>query len=348
MRLKTSRIPALLLFITAFLAACSHQGKKSSEPPSPPPSSQTTGYDAELTGFEYPFPVKFHEFESQRQSVKMAYLEVEPEKPNGRTVVLLHGKNFSAAYWKSTILSLTNAGYRVIAPDQIGFGKSTKPAAYQFTFQALAENTRGLLEKLNVSKASVIGHSMGGMLATRFALMYPDTVEKLILVNPIGLEDWKTMVSYRTVDQNYQQELKATPESIKEYQRQAYFAGEWKSEYDSLVEVLGGWTKNPDYPRVAWNAALASDMIFTQPVMYEFNRIRVPTLLIIGQRDRTAIGRAWAPKEIADKMGNYPALGRKAARAIPGARLVEIAKVGHMPQVENFPVYEKAVLGFLK
>src|SRR6266487_5151615 len=85
--------------------------------------------------------------------------------------------------------------------DQIGFGKSSKPHAYQFTFQALAENTNGLLDHLGVGRVHVVGHSMGGMLGTRFALIFPDRTDRLVLVNPIGLEDWKTVVPYLTVDQ---------------------------------------------------------------------------------------------------------------------------------------------------
>jgi len=101
-------------------------------------------------------------------------------------------------------------------------------------------------------------------------------------------------------------------------------------------------------PRVAWCSALTYDMVFTQPVVHEFPRLGVPTLLIIGQRDRTAVGKAWAPKEVAARMGDYPALGKKAARAIPGARLVEIPGVGHLPQVEAFEAYREALITFLQ
>jgi pimeloyl-ACP methyl ester carboxylesterase len=89
-------------------------------------------------------------------------------------------------------------------------------------------------------------------------------------------------------------------------------------------------------------------MIFTQPVLYEFPLLHVPTLLIIGQRDRTAIGRGWASKDVAATLGDYPTLGRKAAAAIPGAKLVEIEGVGHLPQVEAFPRYRDALLAFLR
>src|SRR5678816_4545812 len=89
-------------------------------------------YGPELEGFDYPHPVERHALASQGDKLAMAYMDVAPTRPNGRTVVLLHGKNFCAATWERTIAALTQAGFRVIAPDQIGFCKSTKPAHYQF------------------------------------------------------------------------------------------------------------------------------------------------------------------------------------------------------------------------
>jgi len=303
--------------------------------------------DPELTQYGYPFPVRMHSVDTQQQRLAMAYMDVPAEKPNGRTVVLLHGKNFSGAYWAPTIRALTAEGYRVIAPDQIGFGKSAKPAAYQFTFQGLSANTRNLLDTLGVDRFALVGHSMGGMLAARMALMFPDRVERLALINPIGLEDWKLVAPYHTVDENLAQELRATPESIREYQRVNYFGGTWKPEYEPLVEILAGWTRHPEYKRVAWHAALTSDMVFTQPVVYELDALKVPTLLVIGQRDRTAIGKDRVPKDVAERMGDYPALGKSAARRIPGARLVEIAEAGHLPQVDAFNTYIRALSAFV-
>src|ERR1700733_10390534 len=94
-------------------------------------------YGPELQGFEYPYPVAHFNFPSQRQTLQMAFMDVQPKNPNGRTAVLMHGKNFCAATWRTTIDALTDAGYRVIAPDQIGFCKSTKPERYQYSFQQL-------------------------------------------------------------------------------------------------------------------------------------------------------------------------------------------------------------------
>ncbi len=313
----------------------------------PKPSEAVAGFDARLTQFSYPFPVKQFTLQSQNQSLEMAYMDIAAENPNGKTVLLLHGKNFSGFYWEKTIRSLTARGFRVIVPDQIGFGKSSKPERYQFSFQGLSRNTKDLLDSLQIGKVAVVGHSMGGMLASRFALMYPEATSSLTLVNPIGLEDWKTMASYKSIDEIYRQELKATRDSIREYQKMAYYDGQWKPEYEAMIEAAAGWTTHPDFPKVAWNSALTAEMIFTQPVMYEFARIKAPTLLIIGLRDKTAIGRAWAAPEVAAKMGDYTRLGKQTARAIPKSRLVELRGVGHMPQVEAYSQYEKALLDFL-
>jgi pimeloyl-ACP methyl ester carboxylesterase len=136
-------------------------------------------YGPELEGFAYPYDVQRFSFKSQRQDVGMAYMDVKPASPNGRTVVLLHGANFCAATWGDTIAALREAGYRVIALDQIGFCKSSKPESYQFSLQQLATNTKALLDSLGISRATIIGHSMGGMLAIRHALMFSDNVVRL-------------------------------------------------------------------------------------------------------------------------------------------------------------------------
>jgi len=292
-------------------------------------------YGPQLEGFDYPHEVRRFDFESQRQPLSMAYLDIAPQKANGRTVVLLHGKNFCAATWESAIAALTGAGYRVIAPDQIGFCKSGKPERYQFTLAQLADNTHALLQKLGVTRAAIVGHSMGGMLAARYALQYPQDTQQLVLVNPIGLEDWRAEgVPWRSVDAWYANELKTDFDSIRKYQQAVYYGGQWKPEYDRWVTMLGGMYAGAGKERVAWNQALTSDMVFNQPVLYEFPRIRVPTTLLIGQRDRTAIGKDLAPPELAKRLGDYPELGKRAARLIPRASLVEFDDLGHSPQVE--------------
>lgn len=309
----------------------------------------TPTFGPRLEGFEYPHPVRTFAFDSQRQQLEMAYLDVAPTgAANGRSVVLLHGKNFCAATWESTIAALAGAGYRVIAPDQIGFCKSDKPERYQFSFAQLAANTRALLDSLGIERPVVVGHSMGGMLAARYALQYPDAVERLALVNPIGLEDWKALgVPWQDVDAWFAAERRTTFDSIRRYQLDVYYGGQWKPEYTRWVEMLAGLYAGPGGERVAWNQALTSDMVFNQPVVHEFGNIAVPTTLFIGQKDRTAIGRDRAPEALKARLGDYPALGRRAAEAIPRATLVTFDDLGHSPQVEAPARFERALLDAL-
>lgn len=312
--------------------------------------AETPRYGERLEGFSYPHPLKQFGFQSQGQTLEMGYMDVAPSgQANGRTAVLMHGKNFCGATWEATITSLSQAGYRVIAPDQIGFCTSTKPARYQYSFQQLALNTRALLDQLGVDKVSLVGHSTGGMLATRFALMFPQQTEKLVMVNPIGLEDWKAQgVPYRTVDQWYARELKTSAEGIRQYEQKTYYDGRWKPEYDKWVDMLAGLFKGPGREAVAWNSALIYDMIYTQPVYHEFPNLKVPTVLMIGDRDTTAIGSDIAPPEVKARIGQYQNLGKQVAKLIPGAELVEFKGLGHAPQMEEPERFHKALLNGLQ
>ena len=311
--------------------------------------ADTPSYGKQLEGFKYPYPLSKFEFESQGKKLEMGYMDVAAQgKANGKTVVLLHGKNFCGATWEDSIKALSSAGYRVVAPDQIGFCTSSKPKQYQYTFQQLATNTHALLAKLGVDKATIIGHSTGGMLATRYALMYPQQTQQLVMVNPIGLEDWKALgVPYRTVDQWYARELKVTAEGIRKYEQNTYYAGRWKPEYDKWVDMLAGLSNGPGKEVVAWNSALIYDMIFTQPVFYEFPKLTVPTLLMIGDADTTAIGSDIVSPELKAKLGNYKVLGKDVANMIPGAKLVEFPGMGHAPQMEDPVGFNKALISGL-
>ncbi|MFP5519991.1 MAG: alpha/beta fold hydrolase [Bdellovibrionia bacterium] len=336
----------IVLFLTFFAVACSHTEQKTESQSSTSQTAVPTltpQFDARLTGFEYPHPVKTFKILRQGQTLEMAYMDITPQtdKPLKGTFVLFHGKNFSGFYYKDIIRHLLENNYRVIVPDQVGFGKSSKPETFYYSFMALSEMTYQLLQSLNAQEFNLLGHSMGGMLATRYALMYPQQVKKLYLVNPIGLEDYKTLTSFKSYDEVLIQELGNSPKRVREYQQTAYYAGEWKPEYEALIQPAIGWIQGPDRALIAKNSALTALMIFNEPVVYEFKYLTMPVELIIGERDRTAIGKAWAPAANKEKMGLYPQLGPKTQRAMPKAQLRRLKNLGHVPFIENFAEFKK-------
>lgn len=313
--------------------------------------AQTVFDEAEPLGiamenYPYPYPVQYFDFEIEEIDVRMAYMDVKPSgTPNGETVVLFHGKNFFGAYWEDTINFLRENGYRVVVPDQIGFGKSSKPDIH-YSFHLLAQNTKRLLNQLGVQNATIVGHSMGGMLATRFALMYPVTTTHLVLENPIGLEDYRLKVPFKTIEAAYEGLLKRSEDGIRNYFK-TYFV-EWDESYERFVQVHYRWTLSGEYPRMAWSMAATYEMVYTQPVVHEFPYVKVPTLLVIGQEDRTTLGRGDVDPEVLQTLGQYPELGKKTADAIPNSKLVELDNVGHIPHLSAQDDFHQALLDYIE
>ena len=293
---------------------------------------------------KYPYPVKYLNINMDGQDAKMAFMDIKPSAPNGQSVILFHGKNFTGFYWKEVIAFLSGAGYRVIVPDQLGWGLSTKPNA-KYTFEMLAQNNMRLLDSLQIDKINVIGHSMGGMLAARFALMYPERTAKLILEDPLGLEDYRKFIPYKTMEQQYKKELSATYASYKKYQQTYYPI--WKAEYEQYVIAQAEPLQQKDFTSVAWVNALTYQMIYEQPVFYDLSKLNIPTLLLVGHLDRTVVGKEMLPAKKQKRYGNYPALATNAGKKIKNSKVVILPGVGHIPHIQSIEIFRKNVLSFL-
>jgi len=291
------------------------------------------------------YEVRFLDVTVQGQRLRLAYRDVSPAaRAVAGAVLLLHGKNFSGAYWEETIEALAAAGYRVVAPDQIGFGRSSHPDLH-YSFHLLATLTAQLLDAIGLQRVAVVGHSMGGMLAARFALLFPDRVTKLVLEDPIGLEDYRQLVPYLPLEKQYEMELGQTGQKMLDFQK-AYYV-QWRPEFEAWVREQAEPIASGEWPRFALASSLTYEMIYQQPILYELPALRVPTLLVIGDKDRTVVGKARLPPELRSVAGNYPELGRKASRAIPGSRLVEVPDVGHIPHLEAPKEFRRILLGYL-
>lgn len=299
-----------------------------------------------LENYPAPFPVKYFALTVEGQVVRMAYMDVAAEgTANGKTAVLFHGKNFFGDYWRDTAHLLARNGWRVVIVDQIGFGRSSKPDI-GYSFYTLGSTTKALLTHLGIDKVTVIAHSMGGMVATRFTLMYPETVDRVVLEDPIGMEDYRVKVPAAATDDLTKATLAETEENALKF-HQGYYP-QWKPEYAVWAQLQSRALQGGEGPRGAKASALTYQMIFREPVCYEFGLLKPPTLLMVGDKDRAAIGKNRVSDEVRATLGQNLELAKKvAAQLPPGSKLITYPGVGHVPHFEATEKFQQDLLEFI-
>lgn len=299
------------------------------EPPAAPPADWGA-LSITLEDVPYPHPVAYLPFVLEGQDVRMAYMDVAPlGTANGKSVILLHGMNFFAEAWTDTIDILRKEGYRVIAIDQIGYGRSSKPILH-YSISTHAMNTKRLLDHLGIQVTDIVTHSMGGMVASRFAALYPDAVGNLAMINQIGLTDTRAGRPARDIMEIYKGVLARDYPEIVRGMRNYYV--QWKPEYLKYVKIHYGWTRSGDWPRMAMVRAWQQHAIANDPVVYDWPHIKARTLVIGGEKDGP----------------NYPALARRVADTVPNGQVFIIPGVGHNPQFEAPGQLYPPLLKFLK
>jgi pimeloyl-ACP methyl ester carboxylesterase len=326
-----------LLFATALLSPVPALGAEAVQP-----------LGTDLEAFAYPWPVQRMPVAIGAEQGQMSYMDVAPTaRANGRTAVLLHGKNFCGATWETSAKSLAANGYRVLIPDQVGFCKSSKPKSAQYSFAMMAGFTKRMMQRAGVERAVIVGHSTGGMLAMHFAMLYPQAAERLVLVNPLGLNDVVAEgVPYTPLDKLIAAERKKGFAGMKQYQLDTYYHGQWEPRYDKWVAMLAGQYATDDGDAVEIAQAKTTDMILTQPVAQHLSRLTLPVTLMIGMRDTTSFGKEQAPKSIKPRLRTVPQVAPEAAAKMK-AELVRFPDYGHSPQVEAPAVFEARLLQVL-
>jgi pimeloyl-ACP methyl ester carboxylesterase len=303
-------------------------------------------YGIDLEGFPYPYPVNLLPLVNDSEPLRMAYMDVAPAQANGRVVVLLHGRNFPSSYWAPVIKTLTDAGYRVVVPDQIGFGKSSKPSG-ELHFDTLARNTIALLDALQIPKADIVAHSMGGMLAVRIARAYPDRVGHLVLTAPIGLEDYRLYVPPVPTEKIMENEDKLTADGYRKQLETNYALKLPPEEVTPFIDSRFNIKGSAEYPRWLRAFVASYQMIYREPVVHEIPLLSQPTLFVIGADDHNAPGRPNAPEALRAKMGHNAELAQSLATLMPNAHAEVIANTGHLVFLEAREKYDALVLGFL-
>jgi pimeloyl-ACP methyl ester carboxylesterase len=312
----------------------------------PAPSMPREPYGIGLEGFAYPYPVNMLPLVNDGEQVRMAYMDVAATQPNGRIVVLLHGRNFPSSYWAPVIKTLNEAGYRVLVPDQIGFGKSSKPSA-DLHFDTLARNTITLLDHLQIARADIVAHSMGGMIAVRIARAYPDRVQHLLLAAPIGLEDYRLYVPPTPTEKIMEHEDKLTADGYRKQLETNYSLKLPPDQVTPFIDARFNIKGSSEYPRWLRAFVNSAQMIYREPVVHEIPLMTQPTLFIMGADDRNAPGRANAPEALRPKMGQNAELAKALTARMTSATAEVIPDAGHLVFLEKPQVFNELMLGFL-
>ncbi len=300
-----------------------------------------------LEGYAYPYPVHFFTLTINERQHRMAYMDVGPAaNSNGKTVLLLHGRNFPASYWGATIGALSAAGYRVIAPDQLHFGKSSKPDDVPVSFDLMAAHTGALLDGLGIAKVHLIAHSMGNMAGVRFVRTFPAKVEKIVLYAPVGLEDYRLYVPPVPREKLIEQETALTAEQYFNQLMSTYNPQLSREQFWPYVELRERMSRSAEYPRWVRSYVSSFYAMWKEPYIHEIHLVTQPTLILAGTKDRTAPGKAFAPEELRPRMGQIVERAKEAAQRMPHARVEVFEGYGHMLHLETPDAFMAAVTKF--
>ena len=330
----------LLTCVGSLIAASTVLRAQQNAPAVPTPPDVKAG---SITGEDVPYPhaVSYLPLTLYGQEVRMAFMDVPPlGQPNGHTVVLLHGNNFAGFYFGGPIDALRKEGFRVVAPDQIGYGRSSKPII-PYNFHDMARNTRLVLQSLKIERAMVVGHSMGGMLAARFATQYPAMTERLVLYNPIGLVDPRFDRPWESTDESYKRTLAATYPTVRAaiMRYVAHNTAAWNPEFERYTRYRYAWTLSADWPRLAMVQTMLNQVIYLDQVVNDWEHIQTPTLVFGGAEDVLPGSAAVFKQRMEFVAGRIPN-GRGRLHLIPG--------LGHVPHLEAPERTYPPLVAFLK
>lgn len=267
------------------------------------------------------------------------YVELNPS--GEQTVIFVHGLGSNLKFWRYQLDTFAARGYRVIALDLPGYGKSDKPSSFPYTMEAMADVVREVARQKGIRRPILVGHSMGGQTALSFAIRHPDDLGALVLSAPAGFEEFsrsekewfKKVFTVRFV--------KSTSEyGVWGAVRRANFQ-RWRPEFEWLIEERVRLVGSDEFERYAYaNVKSVHGLADNDFVRTNLGKIRAPTLIVFGERD----GLIPNPFLHGGRTSGIMEYGHA---NIAGSKLVPLSGCGHMVQMDCAEQYNAAVLAYL-
>ena len=271
---------------------------------------------------------------------KVAFVELNPD---GRdTLIFVHGLGSNLKFWRYQLDSFASEGYRVLALDMLGYGKSDKPATFPYSMEAMADVVREFVRAVDVEKPVLVGHSMGGHVSLTYAIRFPEELSALILTSPAGFEEFSPREKAWFKSAFSSALIKgANEEAIWGSVRTNNF-NRWCPEYEWLIEERVRVAKTPEFDQYAYaNVKSVQGLTQTEFVRQNLHLIKVPTLIIYGTRDRLIPNPLMHGGSTDDVM----AYGHE---RIKGSKLIPLTGCGHMIQIDCSEPYNRDVREFLR
>ncbi|MEZ4464010.1 MAG: alpha/beta hydrolase [bacterium] len=268
----------------------------------------------------------------------ITYVELNPE--GKRTLVFIHGLGSYLKFWRAQLDTFAGKGYRVIAVDLPGYGKSSKPATFPYTMVAQADAVRALVQHLGLEKPTLVGHSMGGQIALTYAIRWPAEPGALVLTAPAGFEKFSAREKawFKSVVTSAASAPPTSMPSGAACGAATSLVGSPTSPGSSRSARVAGTDEFAAYAYA--NVKSIHGLLDTDFTRDSLWRIQVPTLILHGDQDRLIPNPFMHGGETREIME----VGR---RGIKDAKLVTLHGCGHTVQLDCPIEYNAALSAFL-
>lgn len=255
-----------------------------------------------------------------------------------KTIIFIHGLGSYLEAWKKNV-NVLKENYRCISIDLPGYGKSSKqPHSGKMTFYAGIINE--FVNELHLSKVVLAGHSMGGQIAITTALIYPDIVEALILVDPAGFEIFNKGQKQWFRDVMTLDGVKlTTPEGIQNNLSVNFYNP--PKDADFMIQDRISMRSASDFDAYCYAVVQSVNGMVDEPVFDKLKYIKQPTLIFFGENDNLIPNRYLNPGKTED-------IARAGANEIQNSKLIMVPKCGHFMMFEKSEVFNTEVANFLK
>lgn len=286
-----------------------------------------------LQDIAYPFEVK--KVKLPANGCEVAYVD---EGKGDQTIIFIHGLGSYLPAWKKNIQGLKE-NFRCIAIDLPGYGKSSKePHSGMMTYYASVVNE--FVKELRIEKVILAGHSMGGQISITTALIYPQTVKALVLVDPAGFEHFNEGQKQWFRDVMTLDGVMKTPvEGIQNNLATNFFKVPKDAEF--MINDRISMRTATDFAAYCYAVVQSVNGMVDEPVINRLNQITQPTLIFFGENDNLIPNRYLNPGRTLD-------IAKFGEANIKGSKLIMVPKCGHFMMFEKSEVFNSEVLNFLK